>query len=179
MNDNLTNFLKKIDAIDPRTINFEEIELDEQIKEFVININKSNWIYTIFSCQGHHHENKSFTNPYFVFIVDNHRIKHFLFHIYNTMPHYNKNLLNLPGISNTSIILSEEEQKYNNIEKFPLSGGYEFKINPTTSDEHYSIISVYWDEKCIDNKEFYDKLKSMAKEIINNTTHKFKSINCS
>ena len=87
------------------------------------------------------------------------------------MPNYNSNNLNLPGIAANSIMLTEE------IKKFPLAGGYEFKINPTTSNEHYSIISVYWDEKCIDNNEFYDKLKLVSKQIISTNTKHF--LNCS
>ena len=174
MNDNLTNFLKEINFEDPRKTNFEEIELDDKIKEFVITINKSNWIYTLFSCQGHHHENKSETLPYFVFIVDNNRIQDFLKHIYSTVPTYNKNYLNLPGIANNSIMLTET------LTKFPLVGGYEFKINPTYSNEFYSIISVYWDTKCIDNDEFYQNLIQMAKELTK-TKMKFNTnlINCS
>jgi hypothetical protein len=174
MQDNLTLFLKQIDATDPRTTNFEEIELDEQIKEFVINVNKSNWIYTLYSCQGHYHENNSHTLPYFVFIVENNRIKDFLLHIYNTVPTYNHNNIKLPGIAENAILLTEN----NEIIKLPLIGGHDCKINPTYSNEHYSTISIYWDEKCIDNEEFYDKLKQMAKQIIstNNTKH---FLNCS
>jgi hypothetical protein len=157
--DNLTRFCNAINYPDPRTTNFEEIQLDEQIKEFVINVNKSNWIFTLFSCQGHNEENNSQTLPYFVFIVENNRIQEFLKHIYNTVPTYNKQHINLPGIANNSIMLTDTPTK------FPLAGGHEFKINPTYSDEHYTIISVYWDTKCIDNKEFYDKLKQTAEEI--------------
>ncbi len=49
MQDNLTKFLNEINYDDPRDTNFEEIQLDEKIKDFVITINKSNWVYTLFS----------------------------------------------------------------------------------------------------------------------------------
>jgi hypothetical protein len=175
MNDNLTNFLKEINYQDPRTINFEEIPLDEKIKDFVITINKTNWIYTLFSCQGHNEENNSHTLPYFVFIVDNNRIQEFLKHIYSTVPTYYKNNLNLPGIANNSIMLTDT------MTKFPLAGGYEFKINPTYQNQHYTIISVYWDTKCIDNEEFYNNLNLMAKSILPQQNNRIKSnsINCS
>lgn len=174
--DNLTKFCNKINYRDPRTTNFEEIQLDTEIKEFVININKSNWIYTLFSCQGHNEKQNSHTLPYFVFIVDNNRITEFLKYIYNTVPDYHKNNLNLTGIAENSIILTENKTK------FPLAGGHEYKINPTYKDEYYTTISVYWDTKCIDNKEFYDKLKIMAEQIVNKenkTKNKMKQMNCS
>ncbi len=173
MQDNLTKFLNEINYDDPRDTNFEEIQLDEKIKDFVITINKSNWVYTLFSCQGHKEENNSHTLPYFVFIVENDRIQELLNHIYTTVPTYNKQNLNLPGIANNSIMLTEK------VTKFPLAGGYEFKINPTYKNEHYTIISAYWDTNCIDNQEFYDKLNQMAKDIKPNNEIKTKSINCS
>jgi len=40
--DNLTKFCNEIDYNDPRNTNLEEIELDTNIKEFVININNKN-----------------------------------------------------------------------------------------------------------------------------------------
>ena len=163
--DNLTKFCNEIDYNDPRNTNLEEIELDTNIKEFVININKSNWIYTLFSCQGHKEEKNSHTLPYFVFIVENNRINEFLQHIYNTTPTYKVTTYNLPEIASNNIFLSETN---NNKILYPLAGKYEFKINPAYSNQHYTVISVYWDTNCIDNQEFYDKLKLMANDVISN-----------
>lgn len=173
MQDNLTTFLNQINYQDPRKTNFDEISLDDKIKNFVIKINKSNWIYTLFSCQGHNEENNSQTLPYFVFIVENNRIQEFLKHIYNTVPSYHKNFLNLPEIASNSIMLTQT------MTKFPLAGGYEFRINPTYKNDYYTIISIYWDSNCIDNQEFYDNLNKMADDIkpINRT--KSNSLNCS
>ncbi len=46
MIDNLSIFCNKLNMPDPRNTNFEGLDLDSKIKDFVININKSNWIYT-------------------------------------------------------------------------------------------------------------------------------------
>ena len=158
--DNLTKFCNEIDYNDPRNTNLEEIDLDTNIKEFVININKSNWIYTLFSCQGHKEENNSHTLPYFVFIVENNRINEFLKFIYNTRPTHKVTSYNLPEISSNNIFLIE-----NNL--YPITNQHQFKINPAYSNQHYTVISVYWDYNCIDNQEFYHKLKLMALDINN------------
>ena len=152
--DNLTRFCKYTKQKDPRQITFEEIEIDTNIKYFIININKSKWIYTLHSCQGHKHNDKSSSLPYMIFIVDNNKIKEFLQLLYNTIPTH----------------------KFNPIT--PFHGAHELKIAQEYKDEHYTLISTYWDERCIDNTEFYDKLNNMANTVLgtgntinnNNTT---------
>ena len=43
---NLNTFLKEIDYNDPR--NLKDVELDRLIKKSILNINKSDWIWTLF-----------------------------------------------------------------------------------------------------------------------------------
>ena len=62
------------------------------------------------------------------------------------------------GLDGISI---ERNENNDEIIKYPLAGGYEFKINPTYSDQNYTVISTYWDTNCIDNQEFYDNLNSI------------------
>lgn len=142
MIDNLSIFCNKLNMPDPRNTNFEGLDLDPKIKDFVININKSNWIYTLFSCQGHNEEN-NITKPYFVFIVDNDRIKEFLFMIYETLP---------PSTYNPNM---------------PFAGDFEFQISKQCNDNYYSMVAVHWDIKCADNETFYNNLNTMAYTINN------------
>jgi len=140
--DNLTKFCNTTNLRDPRTINFEEIELDEEITFFIKTINKSNWVYTIYSCQGHHHQQNAKSLPYCIFIVDNNKIKEFLYLIYNTLPTHTFNPIT------------------------PFIGAHELKIAQEYKDQNYTLISTYWDDKCIENKEFYEKLNVMAEQTI-------------
>lgn len=80
--DKLNQFCNDNNLINPKTINFEEIQIDDKIKYFIKTINKSNWIYTLYSCQGH----KNKTTPYFIFIVDNNKIKEIKTLLKNTIP---------------------------------------------------------------------------------------------
>lgn len=144
--DNLSIFCNKFNIKDPRTNNFEEIELDSKIEYFVKTINKSNWLYTTMSCQGHFHEN-GYTMPYFSFIVDKDKLKEFLYMISETLP------------------LTSD--------LFELT--YYFQISNGPSDSHYAFLSVYWCKNCIDNDEFYNNLNNMAHTIntynkVNNNT---------
>lgn len=140
--DNLTRFCKYTKQKDPRQITFEEIEIDTNIKYFIININKSKWIYTLHSCQGHKHNDKSSSLPYMIFIVDNNKIDQFLKLIYNTLPIH----------------------KFN--PDMPFFGAHELKISQEYKNNHYTLISTHWDENCIDNIEFYNKLNQMADNVL-------------
>ncbi len=140
--DNLTRFCKYTKQQDPRNTNFEEIEIDTNIKYFIININKSKWIYTLHSCQGHKHNDKSSSLPYMIFIVDNNKINEFLKLIYNTLPIH----------------------KFN--PDMPFFGAHELKISQEYKNNHYTLISTHWDENCIDNIEFYNKLNQMADNVL-------------
>jgi hypothetical protein len=143
MIDNLTQYCNDNRIIDPRTTNFEEIEIDEKIKHFVKTINKSNWLYTIWSCQGHLHTENTHTLPYFVFLVDNQKINQFLHLIYQTIPETKKEITK--GLLGTS--------------------GEEITINKNDTGEYYSLISIYWSKQLIDNENFYQKLNQMAERI--------------
>ena len=70
MKANFKEFLNKIDFDDPSEYDFDaDKTIDQNIKETLKNINKSSWCWTLFSCEGHNHEDKSKSLPYFVFIV--------------------------------------------------------------------------------------------------------------
>ena len=60
MKTNFKEFLKKIDFNDPSEYDFDKDEsIDSNIKETLKNINKSSWCWTLFSCEGHNHDDDS------------------------------------------------------------------------------------------------------------------------
>ena len=70
MKSNLNEFLNKIKFEDPSEYDFDaDKTIDVNIKETIKNINKSSWCWTLYSCEGHNHDDKSQSLPYFVFIV--------------------------------------------------------------------------------------------------------------
>lgn len=112
----LTRFLDKINYPDPR--NVEGANIDKKIRDGILRINKSNWVWTLFSCSGH--KKKSYT-PYLVFIVDKKYKGLLLEHIYDSL---------------------SLQSTYNNI--FPLHGGLYFRVNPGYSDNNFCTLTVYF-----------------------------------
>ena len=142
--DNLAKFCKITENEDPRFVDFDSISIDPKIKEFVTKINKSNWVYTVNSCQGHIDSNNVFNMyTYFVFIVDINKIDDFLNQI-------NK-------VSDIEIV-----ENINLINTFKTDARIDY------SDDNYMLISFYFAMSFVDNDEFYENLTKMANEIIEN-----------
>ena len=80
----LSRFLDKINYPDPRNVNPKDI--DKKIRDGIVRINKSNWVWTVYSCSGHMNK---FSHPYIVFIVDNKYKGLLLENIYNS---FNKDI---------------------------------------------------------------------------------------
>ena len=86
MKTSFKDFLKKIDFNDPSEYDFDaDNAIDVNIKETIKNINKSSWCWTLFSCEGHNHDDKSQSLPYFVFIVKKKCIPVLLGMLFNTL----------------------------------------------------------------------------------------------
>jgi len=136
MEDNLSKFCFDLCIEDPRKIDFTKVELDSKIRNFVIECNKSDYLFTIFSCQGHYHDN-GFSSTYFSFIVDNLYESQLIMGAYDVC----RGCFDLGNKSS------------------PLSGGYDVMFSKSYVGMFYSIVSIYWGKKCIDNDRFYSNLK--------------------
>lgn len=147
MNNKLIKFLKKISegAVkyeDPRYVKL--CEIDPKIRKVIKSINRSNWCWTVWSCQGHIYENGSITQPYLTFILKNNKVDKFLNLIYQTLPIYKSR-------------------------EFPVASIYNLQIHRGYNDKFFSMISIYWSSSFItsheDNFNFYSDLKYLGKQI--------------
>lgn len=132
----LDTFLENFNYSDPR--NLKDVKLDRLIKSSILNINKSDWIWTLFCCQGHKHKNGDISVPYIVFLVDSNCRGRFFEHLHNSY-------------------------STNNNKKFPLLGP-ELEIHFGYSNEDYFLVTVYF-EKTSGN---YKKAREIINNFCNN-----------
>jgi hypothetical protein len=136
MKSNLNEFLKKIKFEDPSEYDFDaDKKIDQNIKETLKNINKSSWCWTLFSCEGHNHDDNSQSLPYFVFIVKKKCIPILLEMLFNTL-----------------------NPKINNITDFPLCNTNGISVSWGFTDDKYAIISVHWAHNFLEDEEHHKKL---------------------
>ncbi len=118
--DNLTIFLKYIshpEEFDPRYLKQNKVKLDPKIKESIYKINSTNWLWTIWSCQGHLTGKEKGSIPYFTFIVDKKYLSDLFMAIHNCYP---------------------KEANLN----FPIyDNGYWYKISQGVEDDNYCVIN--------------------------------------
>ena len=118
--DNLAKFLDYIghpEQYDPRYLKENKIKLDSKIKDSIYKINRSNWLWTIWSCQGHLTGKEKGSIPYFTFIVD----KKYLSDLFMTMHACFPKEANL---------------------EFPIyNNGYWYKISQGVEDDNYCVIN--------------------------------------
>jgi len=115
---NLSEFLKELEYNDPR--NLENVELDRLIKKSILNINKSDWIWTLFCCQGHKYKGGDYSIPYVTFIVDSDYKGKFFEHLHSSY-------------------------SFSNSKNFPLLGP-ELEIHFGYSNEDYFLVTVYFEK---------------------------------
>lgn len=136
MKSSFKDFLHKIDFNDPSEYDFDADEaIDVNIKETIKNINKSSWCWTLFSCEGHNHDDNSQSLPYFVFIVKKKCISVLLGMLFNTL-----------------------DPKLDKITKLPLCNTNGLNISWGFTDEKYAIISVHWAHNFLEDETQHKKL---------------------
>jgi hypothetical protein len=136
MKTSFKEFLKKIDFNDPSEYDFDADEaIDVNIKETIKNINKSSWCWTLFSCEGHNHDDNSQSLPYFVFIVKKKCIPILLEMLFNTL-----------------------DPKINHISELPLCNTNGINVSWGFTDDKYAIISVHWAHNFLEDPEQHKKL---------------------
>ena len=121
---NLEQFLKDLNYSDPR--NLKDVPLDRLIRKSILNINKSDWIWTLFCCQGHKYSSKDYSLPYVVFVVDSKYKGRFFEHLHNSY-------------------------KHDNSKNFPLLGP-DLEIHFGYSNEDYFIVTLYFEKQTKDFK---------------------------
>ncbi len=130
------DFLEKIKFNDPSEYDFDSDEtIDANIKETLKNINKSSWCWTLFSCEGHNHDDKSQSLPYFVFIVKKKYISVFLGMLFNTLD---------PRVDEISLL--------------PLCNTNSITISWGFTDDKYAIINAHWAHHFLEDDEQHKKL---------------------
>ena len=93
--------------------------IDNKLRKVLAKINSSNWCWTLFSCQGHKHKDKSMSLPYFVFIVKNEKKSELLLLLLNTLNNeINSNL--------------------------PIYNPFSMEFSTGLQDDRFTIISVHW-----------------------------------
>jgi len=136
MKANFKEFLSKIGFDDPSKYDFDsDTTIDENIKETLKNINKSSWCWTLFSCEGHNHEDKSKSLPYFVFIVKKKCIPVLLGMLFNTLG-----------------------AKIDHITQFPLCNTNSINVSWGFTDDKYAIVSAHWWDNFLEDPEQHKKL---------------------
>ena len=136
MKTSLKPFLNKIEFDDPSEYDFDaDNSIDLSIKETIKNINKSSWCWTLFSCEGHNHDDNSQSLPYFVFIVKKKCISVLLGMLFNTL-----------------------DPKVDKITKLPLCNTNGLNISWGFTDEKYAIISVHWAHNFLEDETQHKKL---------------------
>jgi len=136
MKANFKEFLEKIDFKDPSEYDFDaDKTIDQNIKETLKNINKSSWCWTLFSCEGHNHEDKSKSLPYFVFIVKKKCIPVLLGMLFQTLD---------PRIDVKT--------------EFPLCNTNSINVSWGFTDDKYAIVNVHWWDNFLEDPEQHKKL---------------------
>ena len=136
MKTSFKDFLKKIDFNDPSEYDFDaDNAIDVNIKETIKNINKSSWCWTLFSCEGHNHEDNSQSLPYFVFIVKKKCIPVLLGMLFNTLG-----------------------AKIDHITQFPLCNTNSINVSWGFTDDKYAIVSAHWWDNFLEDETQHKKL---------------------
>lgn len=148
MKTSFDEFLNKIEFEDPRLFNFSQKSIDVKLRNVLSKINKSEWCWTLFSCQGHSHKDKSYSLPYFIFIVKNENKSKLIDLIVDTVKDHSFSL------------------------KFPIYNPYSLEISYGYNDESFSIISVHWSISHLRKrgklKELHQKFEVLADSILEN-----------
>lgn len=144
MNDNLHCFIELISKgavkyTDPRKLKISVV--DKKIRKSIKNINSSNKVWTLWSCQGHHDKTET-TLPYVTFVVDNLFVKDFFNLIFISLP------------------------KYKN-KQFPVTPNHYLTVNRGFSNKYYTIISIHWSSSFVNKNKFYSDLLTISKKIRN------------
>ena len=138
MKSSLKDFLSKIGFDDPSEYDFDKDEsIDSNIKETLKNINKSSWCWTLFSCEGHNHDDNSQSLPYFVFIVKKKCIPVLLGILFNTLG-----------------------PKINQITNVPLCNTDGLNVSWGFTDDKYAIVSAHWAHNYLEEEDIHKKLLS-------------------
>ena len=138
MKTSFKEFLQKIKFDDPSEFDFDaETLIDPNIKETLKNINKSSWCWTLFSCEGHNHDDKSQSLPYFVFIVKKKCIPVFL-----------------------GMLLDTLDPKVDKITPLPLCNTNSINVSWGFTDDKYAIIKVQWAHHFLEDPVQHKKLLS-------------------
>lgn len=129
-------FLEKIKFNDPSEYDFDGDEfIDANIKETLKNINKSSWCWTLFSCEGHNHDDKSQSLPYFVFIVKKKCIPVLLGILFNSL-----------------------DPRINELTLLPLCNSNSLNISWGFTDDKYAIVNVHWAHHFLEDENQHKKL---------------------
>jgi hypothetical protein len=107
--------------------------IDKKLRKTIYNINKSNWAWTIWSCQGHKYKNKECSLPYLIFIVRNEYISHL------------------------SELLLETVDTHND-KCFPVISSSYLQISKGYSDRNFTILSCYWSLNHIEEDDMMKRL---------------------
>lgn len=138
MKTSFKDFLKKINFNDPSEYDFDADDaIDVNIKETIKNINKSSWCWTLFSCEGHNHDDKSQSLPYFVFIVKKKYIPVLL-----------------------GMLLDTLDAKVDEITPLPLCNTNGINVSWGFTDDKYAIINVHWAHNFLEDEVQHKKLLS-------------------
>ena len=138
MKTSFKDFLKKINFKDPSEYDFDADDaIDVNIKETIKNINKSSWCWTLFSCEGHNHDDKSQSLPYFVFIVKKKYIPVLL-----------------------GMLLDTLDAKVDEITPLPLCNTNGINVSWGFTDDKYAIINVHWAHNFLEDEVQHKKLLS-------------------
>lgn len=138
MKPSFKEFLAKIDYKDPSDYDFDGDEaIDKNIKETIKNINKSSWCWTLWSCEGHIHDDNSNSLPYFVFIVKKKCIPVLLGLLFNTLD---------PEIDVKTML--------------PLCNSNSINLSWGFTDDKYAIVNVHWDHNFLEDPEQHKRLLS-------------------
>jgi hypothetical protein len=129
-------FLEKIDFKDPSEYDFDaDKTIDVNIKETIKNINKSSWCWTLYSCEGHNHDDKSQSLPYFVFIVKKKCIPVLLGLLFNTL-----------------------DPKIDEITPLPLCNTNGINVSWGFTDDKFAIVCTHWAHNFLEEEESHKKL---------------------
>ena len=138
MKSSFKEFLGKIKFNDPSEYDFDADQtIDPQIIETIKNINKSSWCWTLFSCEGHNHEDKSQSLPYFVFIVKKKYIPVLLGMLFNTLD---------PNVGE--------------ITPLPLCNTNSINVSWGFTDDKYAIVNAHWAHHFLEEEDQHKKLLS-------------------
>ena len=120
--------------------------IDIKLRKLLSKINKSKWCWTLFSCQGHSYKDKSYSLPYFVFVVKN---------------EYKATLVDLLMKTIDNDVLSL---------KFPVHNPHSLEISLGYYDQDFSIVSAHWSISHLKKrgklKELHQKFEVLADNIL-------------